>query len=70
MASVHLVYYLNRGSANFLSRGSKHEMISLGRPQLLGKEKHSTHLNIVLLYLSKNYIRQVNKSRLVTIIRN
>ena len=47
---------------NVLSRGPKDEMISLG-PQLLIKEKHSAHLNIVLLYLIKNDM-PVNKSRL------
>ena len=44
---------LKQGSANFLSRG----------PNPLSKEKHSAHFNIVLLYLSKNYM-PVNKSRL------
>ena len=42
------------GSANFLIRGPKNEMVSLGGPQLLSKETHSAHFNIVLLYLSKS----------------
>ena len=32
---------LDQGAANFLSRGPKNEMISLGGPQLLSKKKHS-----------------------------
>ena len=34
------------------------------RATTLSKAKHSAHLNIVLLYLSKNYNMPVNKSRL------
>ena len=33
-------------------------MISLGGLLLLSKEKHSAHLNIVLLYPSKNFVVQ------------
>ena len=54
---------LGQRSANYLSRGAKNETISLGGPQLLSKEKHSAHFNVVLLYLNKNYI-PVNKRRL------
>ena len=39
--SATIIFHLDHGSANFLSRGPKNEMISLGGPQLLGKEKHS-----------------------------
>ena len=49
-------FTLGQGSANVLGRGPNNEMISLSGPQLVSKEKHSTHFNIVLLYLSKNYI--------------
>ena len=51
---------LDQGSANVLSRGQKNERISLGGPQLLSKQKHSAHFNIVLLYLSKNYASEQN----------
>ena len=48
----HSCFLLTQGSANFLSRGPKNEMIPLGGPPLLSKEEHSAHFNIVLLYLS------------------
>ena len=46
-------YHIEQGSANFLSPGPKNEMILLGRPE----KKHGARFNIVLLYLSKNYIQ-------------
>ena len=46
---------LAQGSANYLGRGPKNEMILLsGGPQLSSKKKHSERFNIVLLYPSKN----------------
>ena len=54
---------LSRGSANFLSRGTKNKMLSLGGPQLLGKKKPSAHFNIVLLYRRRKNYMPVNKSR-------
>ena len=50
-----IIIGIGQGPANFSSQGPKNEMISLGEPQLLSKEKLSAHFNIVLLYLSKNY---------------
>ena len=50
-----IFFVLVQGSADFLSRGPKNEMISLGGPQLFSKKKHSARFNIVLLHLrSKN----------------
>ena len=42
-------YDVGQGSVNCLSRGKTNEMISLGGPQLLSKEKHSARFNIVSL---------------------